>query len=93
MKRIRQPEALAMVQKHFHPLSFRAEMDSPCTIKAVIHNDQTGELFVVTGIPCGLSLSLSQVAGLISVIELDIAAMRPSLLPGRSTMAAQERLG
>lgn len=82
MKLIRQPEALALVQEHFRPLLFVARMDSPRTIHAMLMDESTGESLVLTGIPCGLSLSRVQVAGLISAIELDIAALRPGLLQG-----------
>ncbi|WP_312125778.1 DUF1652 domain-containing protein [Pseudomonas sp.] len=80
MMRIRQPEAFALVQEHFRPLLFRASMDSPQTIQCMLVNEQTGESLVLSGLPCGISLTSSQLAKLISVIELDIAALRPAVL-------------
>jgi len=82
MKLIRQPEALALVQEHFRPLLFVARMDSPWTIHAMLMDEFTGESLVLTGLPCGISLSKAEVTGLISAIELDIAALRPGLLDG-----------
>jgi hypothetical protein len=43
-------------------------------------NEQTGESLVLSGLPCGISLTWSQLAELIDVIELDIAALRPAVL-------------
>ena len=80
MERIRQPEAFALVQEHFWPLRFWAEMDSPGSIQAMLLNEQTGDSLVLTGLPCGISLTREQLAGLISAIELDIAALRPELV-------------
>ncbi|WP_376785226.1 DUF1652 domain-containing protein [Stutzerimonas nitrititolerans] len=80
MKRIRQPEAMALVQEHFRPLRFIAEMDSPGTIHAMLLNRQTGDSLVLTGIPCGITLSREELAVLITTIELDIAALRPNLV-------------
>jgi len=74
--RIRQPEAFALVQEHFRPLLFRASMDSPRTIQCMLVNEQTGESLVLSGLPCGISLTRPQLAELINVIELDIAAIR-----------------
>lgn len=79
-KRIRQPEALALVQEYFRPLRFTAAMDSPGSIQAMLLNEQSGESLVLTGIPCGISLTREQLAGLISAIELDIAALRPEII-------------
>lgn len=83
MMRIRQPEAFALVQEHFKPLLFRAAMDSPQTIQCMLVDEQTGESLVLTGLQCGISLTKAQLAALINVIELDIAALRPSLLDRR----------
>lgn len=83
MKRIRQPEAFALVQEHFRPLLFTAALDSPQTIHCMVMNERTGESLVLTGLPCGISLTKSQLAALINVIELDIAALRPALLEQR----------
>ena len=80
MKLIRQPEALAIVQEYFRPLLFMAEMDSPQTIHAMLLDERSGESLVLTGIPCGVSLSKEELEGLINAIELDIAALRPVLL-------------
>ncbi len=80
MMRIRQPEALALVQEHFRPLLFTAAMDSPQTIQAMLLDEITGESLVLTGLPCGVSVTRGELAGLISVIELDIATLRPALL-------------
>lgn len=82
MKLIRQPEVLALVGDHFRPLLFVAKMDSLRTINAMLMDETTGESLVLTGIPCGISLTTTQVAGLINSIELDIAALRPGLLHG-----------
>jgi len=79
MMQIRQPEAFALVQEHFRPLLFRAAMDSPRTVQCMLVDEQTGESLVLTGLPCGISLTKSQLAELINVIELDIAALRPAL--------------
>ncbi len=79
MMRIRQPEAFALAQEHFRPLLFTAAMDSPQTIHCMLMDEQTGESLVLTGLPCGISVTKSQLAGLINLIELDIAALRPSL--------------
>lgn len=84
MKRIRQPEALAVVQEYFRPLLFMAEMDSPQTIHAMFLDERSGESLVLTGIPCGVSLSRAELERLINAIELDIAALRPVLLEGLS---------
>jgi len=43
-------------------------------------NEQTGESLVLPGLPCGISLTRSQLAELINVIELDVAALRPAIL-------------
>ncbi len=83
MRRIRQPEAFALVQEHFRPLLFSAAMDTPQTIQCMLLDEQTGESLVLTGLRCGISLTKSQLAALINVIELDIAALRPSLLERR----------
>ncbi len=80
MMRIRQPEAFALVQEHFRPLLFRASMDSPRTIQCMLLNEQTGESLVLSGLPCGISLTRWQLAELINVIELDVAALRPAIL-------------
>lgn len=80
MTRIRQPEALALVREHFRPLAFTAAMDSPQTIHAMLLDEHTGESLVLTGLPCGTSVTRDQLAALINVIELDIAALRPVLL-------------
>ena len=80
MKPIRQPEALAIVQEYFRPLLFMAEMDSPQSIHAMLLDERSGESLVLTGIPCGVSLNRVELEGLISAIELDIAALRPVLL-------------
>ncbi|KJH82871.1 DUF1652 domain-containing protein [Pseudomonas sp. KSR10] len=80
MIRIRQPEALALVREHFRPLLFTATMDSPQTIQAMLLDELTGESLVLTGLPCGVSVTRAQLAGLISLIELDVAALSPALL-------------
>ncbi|MGE6660967.1 DUF1652 domain-containing protein [Pseudomonas sp. NPDC077408] len=80
MIRIRLPEALALVREHFRPLLFTATMDSPQTIQAMLLDEVTGESLVLTGLPCGVSVTRAQLAGLISVIELDVSALRPALL-------------
>lgn len=80
MMRIRQPEAFALVQEYFRPLQFTAAMDSPQTIHCMVMDERTGESLVLTGLPCGISVTKSQLAALINVIELDIAALRPALL-------------
>lgn len=80
MIRIRQPEALALVREHFRPLLFTATMDSPQTIQATLLDELTGESLVLTGLPCGVSVTRAQLAGLISLIELDVAALSPALL-------------
>ena len=80
MIRIRLREALALVQEHFRPLLFTASMDSPQTIQAMLLDELTGESLVLTGLPCGVSVTRAQLAGLISVIELDVIALRPALL-------------
>ena len=80
MIRIRLPEALALVREHFRPLLFTATMDSPQTIQAMLLDEVTGESLVLTGLPCGVSVTRAQLAGLISVIELDVSALRPDLL-------------
>ena len=82
MIRIRLPEALALVREHFRPLLFTASMDSPQTIQAMLLDELTGESLVLTGLPCGVSVTRAQLAGLISVIELDVTALRPALLEG-----------
>jgi len=43
-------------------------------------NEQSGESLVLSGLPCGISLTRSQLAELINVIELDVAALRPAVL-------------
>jgi len=55
-------------------------MDSPRTIQCMLVNEQTGESLVLSGLPCGISLTRPQLAELINVIELDIAAIRPAVL-------------
>ena len=80
MTRIRLPEALALVQEHFKPLRFCATMDSPQTIQAMLLDELTGESLVLPGLPCGVSVTRSQLATLVSMIELDVAAVRPALL-------------
>ncbi len=80
MMRIRQPEAFALMQDHFRPLLIRASMDSPRTIQCMLVNEQSGESLVLSGLPCGISLTRSQLAELINVIELDVAALRPAVL-------------
>ena len=80
MIRIRLPEALALVREHFGPLMFTATMDSPQTIQAMLLDEETGESLVLTGLPCSVSVTRAQLAGLISAIELDVSALRPALL-------------
>ncbi|WP_019339511.1 DUF1652 domain-containing protein [Stutzerimonas stutzeri] len=80
MIRIRLPEALVLVREHFKPLLFTATMDSPQTIQAMLLDELTGESLVLTGLPCGVSVSRAQLSGLINVIELDVIALRPALL-------------
>ena len=80
MIRIRLPEALALVWEHFRPLLFTATMDSPQTIQAMLLDEVTGESLVLTGLPCGVSVTRAQLVGLIGVIELDVIALRPALL-------------
>lgn len=80
MTQIRLPEALALVQEHFKPLRFCATMDSPQTIQAMLLDELTGESLVLPGLPCGVSVTRAQLATLISVIELDVAAVKSVLL-------------
>ncbi|WP_313085006.1 DUF1652 domain-containing protein [Pseudomonas sp.] len=80
MTRIRLPEALALVQEHFKPLRFCATMDSPRTIQAMLLDELSGESLVLPGLPCGVSVTRAQLVTLVSVIELDVAAVRPALL-------------
>ncbi|WP_374365948.1 DUF1652 domain-containing protein [Stutzerimonas sp.] len=80
MMRIRQPEAFALVQEHFRPLLFTAALDSPQTIQAMLLDELTGESLVLAGLPCRVSVTRAELAGLISVIELDIVTLRPTLL-------------
>jgi hypothetical protein len=80
MIRIRLPEALALVREHFKPLLFTATLDSPQTIQAMLLDEVTGESLVLTGLPCGVSVTRAQLARLITVIELDVTALRPALL-------------
>ncbi|MCQ4261392.1 hypothetical protein CXK91_01660 [Stutzerimonas stutzeri] len=80
MKRFRQPEAFALIQQHFEPLVFSARMDSPSTVRIMLIDEATGESLLLTGLPCRISLSRAEIAGLISAIDLDAAALRPALL-------------
>ncbi|MDH2245711.1 DUF1652 domain-containing protein [Pseudomonas sp. GD03855] len=80
MKRFRQPEAFALIQQHFEPLVFSARMDSPSTVRVMLIDEATGESLLLTGLPCRLPLSRADIAGLISTIDLDAAALRSSLL-------------
>jgi len=80
MKRFRQPEAFALIQQHFEPLVFSARMDSPSTVRVMLIDEATGESLLLTGLPCRVSLSRAEIAGLISTIDLDAAALRSSLL-------------
>lgn len=80
MKRFRQPEAFALVQQHYEPLVFNARMDSPTTVRVMLLDEATGESLLLTGLPCRISPSRAEIAGLIASIDADAAALRPALL-------------
>lgn len=80
MKRLRLPDALAMIRRHFAPLRFFAQLDSLASIQVMLLDEHSGESLVLTGVPCSLSLTERQLAALISAIELDVMALRPSML-------------
>lgn len=83
MKRLRLPDALAMIRRHFAPLRFFAQLDSPASIQVMLLDEHSGESLVLTGVPCALSLTEVQLAALIEAIELDVAALRPNLIDHR----------
>ncbi|EWC40166.1 DUF1652 domain-containing protein [Pseudomonas stutzeri] len=80
MKRFRQPEAFAVVQRYYEPLVFSARMDSPSTIRVMLIDEAAGESLLLTGLPCRLSLSSAEITALINAIDLDAGALRPALL-------------
>lgn len=90
MKRFRQPEAFALVQQHYEPLVFNARMDSPTTVRVMLLDEATGESLLLTGLPCRISLSRAEIAGLIAAIDADAAALRPGLL---NKLKRSQRLG
>ncbi|AKN27323.1 hypothetical protein AB691_2434 [Stutzerimonas stutzeri] len=69
-----------MVQQHYEPLVFNARMDSPTTVRVMLLDEATGESLLLTGLPCRISLSRAEIAGLIASIDADAAALRPALL-------------
>ncbi|NIU61634.1 MAG: DUF1652 domain-containing protein, partial [Pseudomonas stutzeri] len=69
-----------LVQQHYEPLVFNARMDSPTTVRVMLLDEATGESLLLTGLPCRISLSRAEIAGLIASIDADAAALRPALL-------------
>ncbi|AJD59703.1 hypothetical protein CRPA15_10320 [Pseudomonas aeruginosa] len=55
-------------------------MDSPTTVRVMLLDEATGESLLLTGLPCRISLSRAEIAGLIASIDADAAALRPALL-------------
>jgi len=53
-------------------------------------DEATGESLLLTGLPCRISLSRAEIAGLIAAIDADAAALRPGLL---NKLKRSQRLG
>ncbi|KSG52862.1 DUF1652 domain-containing protein [Pseudomonas aeruginosa] len=58
----------------------RLWVDSPTTVRVMLLDEATGESLLLTGLPCRISLSRAEIAGLIASIDADAAALRPALL-------------
>ena len=65
-------------------------MDSPTTVRVMLLDEATGESLLLTGLPCRISLSRAEIAGLIAAIDADAAALRPGLL---NKLKRSQRLG